>query len=99
IGGESMVQFLLTGGYPVLTWMPFVFAGMALGRLELTAVATRIRLAIIGPALVVIGYGGSWIALRLFGGADLSPRFPGGSKKFGDMPKGGGVPDILALTE
>ncbi|NKE59895.1 DUF418 domain-containing protein [Lentzea sp. PSKA42] len=101
IGGESMVQFLLTGGYPVLTWMPFVFAGMALGRLDLTAVTTRIRLAIIGPALAVIGYGGSWIALQIFGGADLSRRFPGGMKKFGDMPEGGsgGVPGMSALTE
>lgn len=104
IGGESMVQFLLTGGYPVLTWMPFVFAGMALGRLDLTSVTTRIRLAIIGPALAAVGYGGSWIALRVFGGADLAPRFPGGMKKFGDLPEGGmpgsgGVPDMSAMTE
>lgn len=104
IGGESMVQFLLTGGYPVLTWMPFVFTGMALGRLDLAAAATRIRLAIIGPALAVVGYGGSWIALRIFGGADLPPRFPGGMKKFGDLPEGGmpgsgAVPDISTLTK
>lgn len=106
IGGESMVQFLLTGGYPVLTWMPFVFAGMALGRLDLTSVTTRIRLAIIGPALAVIGYGGSWIALRIFGGADLTPRFPGGGMnkpggmpEGGDMPGSGAVPDMSGMTE
>jgi uncharacterized membrane protein YeiB len=99
IGGESAVQFFLTGGYPVLTWMPFVFAGMALGRLDLTAVTIRIRLAVIGPALAVAGYGGSWLALQLFGGEDLSPRIPGGMEKVGDMPKGGAVPDISALTK
>jgi len=57
-----------------------------------------------GPALAVVGYGGSWIALRIFGGADLTPRFPGGMKKFGDLPEGGmpgsgAVPDISAMTE
>ncbi|KJK47742.1 hypothetical protein UK23_19505 [Lentzea aerocolonigenes] len=109
IGGESAVQFFLTGGYPVLTWMPFVFAGMALGRLDLTAVATRIRLAIIGPVLAVAGYGGSWLLVRLVPGANFPPRL-GGPKagdiakggdfpKGGDMPASGGVPNISELTE
>jgi hypothetical protein len=39
IGGDGVLQLLFTGGYPAVTWMPFVFAGMALGRLDLTAVA------------------------------------------------------------
>ncbi|MDT3398918.1 DUF418 domain-containing protein [Streptomyces sp. B1866] len=46
--------------------MPFVFAGMALGRLDLTSAAVRARLAVLGPALAVLGYGGSWLAMRAF---------------------------------
>ncbi|NYH77488.1 putative membrane protein YeiB [Actinopolyspora biskrensis] len=57
---------LLTGAYPVLTWIPFLLAGMALGRLDLRAV--RGRLVGIGAALGLLGYGTSWLALNVFGG-------------------------------
>ena len=67
IGGDGVLPLFLNGGYPTLTWMPFVLAGMALGRLDLAAAATRIRLAIIGPALALAGYGGSRLALQIFG--------------------------------
>jgi uncharacterized membrane protein YeiB len=85
IGGEGIVRLLFTGSYPVATWMPFVFAGMALGRLDLAATATRIRLAILGPVLTLVGYGGSWLAIRLFGVTDLleSGAMPGSGKMAG----------------
>ncbi|MBP2327247.1 putative membrane protein YeiB [Kibdelosporangium banguiense] len=83
LSGEGVLQLLLTGAYPAATWMPFVFAGMALGRIDLQAAATRARLAVMGPVLALIGYGGSWIALHLFGGVDALTS--GNSAKFGDM--------------
>ncbi|WP_059006059.1 DUF418 domain-containing protein [Streptomyces specialis] len=64
--GEGVVALLCAGGYPALTWMPYVLAGMALGRLDLAAPAVRVRLARLGAAMAVLGYGGSWLALRLF---------------------------------
>lgn len=66
---DGLVSLLFTGSYPVLTWLPFVVAGMAVARLDLAATAVRIRLAISGVSLAVLGYGGSWLALHLVPGA------------------------------
>ncbi|MGX4688436.1 DUF418 domain-containing protein [Streptomyces sp. JNUCC 63] len=64
-GTDGMVELLITGSYPVLTWMPFLLAGMAVARLDLTGSGVRSRLALAGGALALLGYGGSWLALRL----------------------------------
>ncbi|NUP42583.1 MAG: DUF418 domain-containing protein, partial [Streptomyces sp.] len=53
----GVLDLLLTGFYPALTWMPFVIAGMALGRMDLSAAAVQRRLAVLGAALVVGAYG------------------------------------------
>lgn len=74
--GNAVLGLLLTGAYPVLTWMPFLLVGMALGRMDLRAV--RIRLIAIGAGLAVIGYGASWLAMNVFGGFDrLVAQFGG----------------------
>ncbi|MFG2949179.1 DUF418 domain-containing protein [Streptomyces adustus] len=64
-GTDGMMELLFTGAYPVLTWAPFLIAGMAVARLDLTRPGIRSRLARTGGALAVLGYGGSWLALRL----------------------------------
>ncbi|GAA4614917.1 heparan-alpha-glucosaminide N-acetyltransferase domain-containing protein [Saccharopolyspora hordei] len=61
-------RLLLDGAYPVITWMPFVFAGLAVGRLDLRSTAVRLRLLVTGVVLTVVGAGGSWLALHVFGG-------------------------------
>ncbi|MDX2600209.1 DUF418 domain-containing protein [Streptomyces caniscabiei] len=66
---DGILSLMFTGSYPVLTWIPFVVAGMAVARLDLAATAVRIRLAIAGAGLAVVGYGGSFLALRLVPGA------------------------------
>ncbi|MFE5921402.1 DUF418 domain-containing protein [Streptomyces sp. NPDC056468] len=62
---DGLLDLMFTGGYPVLTWAPFMIAGMAVARLDLTSARVRGRLALTGTALVVLGYGGSWLALTL----------------------------------
>ncbi|QFQ95258.1 DUF418 domain-containing protein [Streptomyces phaeolivaceus] len=62
---DGFVELLFTGEYPVLTWASFMLAGMAVARLDLTRSVIRTRLALTGGALAVLGYGGSWLALRL----------------------------------
>ncbi|ASU81292.1 hypothetical protein CDG81_19650 [Actinopolyspora erythraea] len=57
---------VLTGAYPVLTWLPFLVAGMALGRLGLRGI--RSRLVMIGAGLALLGYGVSWLAMNVLGG-------------------------------
>ncbi|GHE71849.1 heparan-alpha-glucosaminide N-acetyltransferase domain-containing protein [Streptomyces capitiformicae] len=69
LSGVGVLDFLLTGFYPAITWMTFVVTGMALGRLDLASGAVRRRLAVVGPALIAFGYGVSWLALRVTGGA------------------------------
>ncbi|MBZ4018567.1 DUF418 domain-containing protein [Streptomyces purpurogeneiscleroticus] len=62
---DGIMDLLFTGAYPVLTWIPFLIAGMAVARLDLTRPVVRTRLALTGAALTVLGYGGSWLALHL----------------------------------
>ncbi|MGK9462133.1 DUF418 domain-containing protein [Streptomyces sp. G6] len=64
-GTDGIVELLFTGEYPVLTWMPFLIAGMAVAKLDLTRSGIRSRLAVTGGALALLGYGSSWLALRL----------------------------------
>ncbi|MER0246275.1 heparan-alpha-glucosaminide N-acetyltransferase domain-containing protein, partial [Streptomyces sp. HSW2009] len=63
--GEGLTRLLVTGNYPALAWLPFVLAGMAVGRLDLRAPRVRARLAVLGPALAAFGYGVSWLALQV----------------------------------
>lgn len=53
----GVLDLLLTGFYPTITWMPFVIAGMALARLDLSVTAVQRRLAALGAGLVVAAYG------------------------------------------
>ncbi|GAA2247922.1 hypothetical protein GCM10010145_13890 [Streptomyces ruber] len=66
-GTDGFVDLLFTGGYPVITWIPFVLAGMAVARLLLDRPGIRTRLALTGGGLALLGYGGSWLALHLAG--------------------------------
>ncbi|MGY4999175.1 DUF418 domain-containing protein [Streptomyces sp. 900105245] len=66
---DGLIELLFTGPYPVLTWIPFLVAGMAVARLDLTRTGVRLRLALAGGALAVLGHGGSWLALHTVPGA------------------------------
>jgi uncharacterized membrane protein YeiB len=83
--GVGVLDLLVTGFYPAITWMPFVITGMALGRLDLAAAAVQRRLAVLGPALIVLGNGTSWLALKVFDGAIPDSLSKGMPK---DMPEG-----------
>lgn len=61
---DGLVPLLFTGSYPALTWLPFVIAGMAVAKLDLSDAALRVRLAMTGVGLAVLGHGGSWLALH-----------------------------------
>ncbi len=112
LGEVGLLDLLLTGFYPALTWMSFVIAGMALGRLDLSSSTVRRRLAALGACLTVAAYGMSLLlagnnALRSTaedgsssGGSGSMPpgsaAMPPGS---GSMPPGGGsFPDMPASS-
>ncbi|MFE6857726.1 heparan-alpha-glucosaminide N-acetyltransferase domain-containing protein [Nocardia sp. NPDC057668] len=65
--GEAATMLMFTGAYPAITWMPFVLAGMALGRWGIRELRALPLLGI-GALLALIGYGGSWLLQHPFGG-------------------------------
>ncbi|MFJ8535732.1 DUF418 domain-containing protein [Streptomyces sp. NPDC093591] len=93
----GVLDLLLTGFYPALTWMSFVIAGMALGRLDLSCGTVQRRLAALGAALTVAAYG---MSLLLAGKGALRSLAEGGSSSSGgsgSMPvDGGSFPDMPA---
>ncbi|MFM9697383.1 DUF418 domain-containing protein [Streptomyces europaeiscabiei] len=103
LSGLGALDLLITGFYPAITFIPYVVAGMALGRLDLSATAVQRRLAALGPALIVLAYGTS----RLLAGKDAlrstaedGPSSSGGS---GSMPLDSGsfesyLPDLPASS-
>ncbi|MFB9661944.1 heparan-alpha-glucosaminide N-acetyltransferase domain-containing protein [Glycomyces mayteni] len=64
-GGDGLLSLLLMGTYPAMAWMAYILTGMALGRLDFARKAVRVRLAVIGPALGLLGYGGAWLCGKL----------------------------------
>ncbi|MEU0452926.1 DUF418 domain-containing protein [Streptomyces sp. NPDC006129] len=98
LSGVGMLDLLLTGFYPALTWMSFVIAGMALGCLDLSCGTVRWRLAAFGAVLTVAAYG---MSLLLAGPGALRSMAEDGpsSSGSGSMPSGGGsLPDMPASS-
>ncbi|MFI1914464.1 DUF418 domain-containing protein [Nocardia sp. NPDC020380] len=60
-------MLLLTGTYPAISWMPFVLAGLALGRLGIRSLRA-VPVAAAGALLALLGYGGSWLIQHPGGG-------------------------------
>jgi len=66
----TLETLLITGYYPVLAWMTYVCAGLAVGRLQLRAKATAWWLVGVGAVLAVGSTTISAVLLGPFGGAD-----------------------------
>lgn len=65
---KAATVLVLTGTFPALTLMAYVFAGMSIGRMDLTSRSVCRRLFFGGSALVVGGYLVSWFATGPLGG-------------------------------
>jgi uncharacterized membrane protein YeiB len=103
----GVLDLLLTGLYPTITWMAFVITGMALARLDLSAVAVQRRLAALGAGLAAGAYGLAMLlsgtsAVLSFGGGGGPPSGSGagsvgsGSGFSGSMGSGSGGPELSA---
>ncbi|MDX2690310.1 DUF418 domain-containing protein [Streptomyces scabiei] len=96
LSGVGVLDLLLTGFYPTITWMSFVVAGMALARLDLSVPAVQRRLAALGAALLVGAYG---LSLLLAGKDALKSMAEGGSSSSGSAASAvgsgsGGMPEL-----
>ncbi len=64
---EGVMDFLLFGAYPAATFLAFLVAGLAVGRLDLSSDRIRVGLLAVGSSLAAVGYGVSAVALHEFG--------------------------------
>ena len=65
---ELLRDLLLTGYYPVLTWVSYVLVGLLIGRVDLRSGRTSLLLASIGGAAAVLAW---QLSDRLVGPADV----------------------------
>lgn len=70
--GLTGMDLAVTGYYPLLIWPAYLFAGMAVGRLNLRSSATALRIGIAGIILAGITYLTGRLTLAL---SDLVPLF------------------------
>lgn len=53
--------------YPAIVWTAYLLVGLAIGRSDLRSTRLRGFGALAGAGLVVLGHGGSWVALHVLG--------------------------------
>jgi uncharacterized membrane protein YeiB len=80
LSGVGVIDLLFTGFYPTIPWIAFVVAGMALGRVDLSAPANQRRLAALGAGLTAVAYG---LSLLLAGKGALRSMAEDGSSGSG----------------
>jgi hypothetical protein len=54
--GALVRELLLTGYYPVLTWLPYVLVGVVIGRMDLRSTATAGKLATVGAGALAVAW-------------------------------------------
>lgn len=88
-GADLLVELFLTGTYPVLTWTTYLFAGLAVGRLDLRRWSVAGRVLVLGLAIATAAKVLSAMLLGAVGGARRLADSVGGSA--------GSVEDSLAV--
>ncbi|ADD42350.1 heparan-alpha-glucosaminide N-acetyltransferase domain-containing protein [Stackebrandtia nassauensis] len=72
MGADGLGRLLFTGLYPAVPWLAYIFAGMAIAKLDLSAKRVRIGMASVGAGLGLAGYGLSWVLQKvLFAGGGM----------------------------
>lgn len=72
---QGLLELLVYGFYPALSYLAAVLAGIAVGRLDLRSEAVRLRLACAGMLAAFVAYRGSWHAWDTWGIVwELGPR-------------------------
>lgn len=65
-----VTELVLTGYYPVLPWMAYLLAGLAVGRLALGSTRVAASLLVGGASLAILTKAVSWTLLHPLGGLD-----------------------------
>ncbi|MER8478639.1 heparan-alpha-glucosaminide N-acetyltransferase domain-containing protein [Mesorhizobium sp. M1163] len=94
---DPVFELMVSGDYPAITWAPFVIAGMAIARLDLSTQAMHWRLGLAGGALAVSGHGGSCsrcVYSLVYPPLCRSP--PRGGRTLATFPGRHGLPHLIA---
>lgn len=87
MGADGIIRLLFTGLYPAVPWLAYIFAGMAIAKLDLSGKRVRVGMASIGAGLALVGYGFSWVLLNLVFAAGANPMGGPGAPSGSDMAK------------
>jgi uncharacterized membrane protein len=80
---ETLADVVVGHYYPAAVWFAYVLVGLALARCDLRSTRLRGAGALLGVALVVLGHGGSWLALHVLGlPGELATSAPHSSTTF-----------------
>lgn len=104
--GSSASPFavlMIVGYYPVLVWVVFVLVGLAVGRwLFSTGIAAGAlgRLALVGAALTVLGYGGAIAFSQVTGisQGEVFVGYPQWGNLLGSAPHSGSTFELVGAT-
>lgn len=66
--GSVLSTLLLTGAYPVLPWITYICAGLAIGRSRLFSRSSVTGVLVLGVGLAAAARGASWLLLEHAGG-------------------------------
>ena len=89
-------ELLLTGYYPALPWLAYLFAGMAVGRSDLARRSVQAGLLVGG---VVLAVGSTWLSDRLTAGRfDPGLVDEAGFGMYGTTPAGGSADYLLLVA-
>lgn len=81
--GQPFIVLMFTGFYPATVWAAFVFAGLAIGRLDLRSPRMHGRLLVAGSLLAVSGYAAGWLTTLLFASGGSAVGLEAGMESLG----------------
>lgn len=85
---KALTMVLVTGVYPVVTWVAYLYAGMALGRLDLARRSVGPRMVLGGAIVSAAAWTGSIALLTLGGVVDRLPDLNGVRVSTSDLALG-----------
>jgi hypothetical protein len=76
VPGDTLRVLLLTGTYPVLTWSTYLFAGLAVGRLDLARAAVARMVLLVGAGLALAGRLIGQVTFAVVGRSTVAAELP-----------------------
>ena len=76
LASSAFTDLLFFGTYPGIIWMAFVFAGLAIGRLDLSSLRIQLRLLAVGIILAAVAYTIGGLGYTALAGEEGGSSYP-----------------------